>query len=100
MNNLNLAYPTSNVPNKVDLLLGADVIEDILLDNKMKDNGFGIRDSIFGWVVSGSVYSTGSNNVVSHMTTTPNCDSDKLLLKFWETKNVPETKHFLLDECR
>ena len=34
VNNLNLADPTFNVANKVDLLLGADVIEDILLDNK------------------------------------------------------------------
>ena len=58
VNNLNLADPTFNVPNKVDLLLGADVIEDILLDNKIKDNGLCIRDSVFGWVVSGPVYSS------------------------------------------
>ena len=100
VNNLNLADPTSNVPNKVDLLLGADVIEDILLDNKMKDNGLCIRDSVFGWVVSGPVYSSGSNNVVSHMTTTPNCDSDRFLLKFWEIESVAETRHLTLDERR
>ena len=96
VNNLNLADPTFNVPNKVDLLLGADVIEDLMLDNKIKDNGLCIWDSVFGWVVSGPVYSSGSNNVVSHMTTTPNCDSDQLLLKFWEIEGVPET----LDERR
>ena len=100
VNNLNLADPIFNVPNKVDVLLGADVIEDIMLDNKIKDNGLCIRDSVFGWVVSGPVYSSGSNNVVSHMTTTPNCDSGQLLLKFWEIESVPEFRHLTLDERR
>ena len=79
-------------------MLGADLIEYIMLDNKIKDNGLCIRDSVFVWVVSGPVYLSGSNNVVSHMTTTPNCDSDQLLLKFWEIESVPETRQLTLDE--
>ena len=59
-----------------------------------------IRNSIFGWDVSGPVYSCGSNNVVSHITTTPNCDSEKFLLIFWEILIVPETSHSTLDERR
>ena len=82
VNNLNKADPTFSVPNKVDLLLGADVIEDILLDNKLKDNGLCNWDSVFDWVVSGPVYSSGSNNVVSHMNSTPNCDSDSTTTPF------------------
>ena len=58
-------------------------------------SGFRIR-----LVVSGPVYSSGSNNVVSHMTTTPNYDSDQLLLKVWEIESVPETRHLPLDERR
>ena len=82
VNNLNKADPTFSVPNKVDLLLGADVIEDILLDNKLKDNGLCNWDSVFDWFVSGPVYSSGSNNVVSHMNSTPNCDSDSTTTPF------------------
>ena len=52
------------------------------------------------WVVSGPVYSSGSNNVVARMTTTPNCDSDQHLLKFWEIESVSETRHLTLDERR
>ena len=66
----------------------------------MKDNGLCIRGSVFDWGVSGPMYSSGSNNVVSHMTTTPNCDSDQLLLKFWEIQSVPETRHLTLEERR
>ena len=100
VNKLNLADPAFNVSNKVDLLLGADVIEDILLDNKIKDNCLCFRESVFGWVVSGPVYLSGSNNVVSHMTTTRNFDSYQLLLKFWEKESVPETRHLTMDERR
>ena len=34
------------------------------------------------------------------MTTTPNCDPDKPLLKFWEIESVSETRHLTLDERR
>ena len=34
------------------------------------------------------------------MTTTPNWDPDKLLLKFWEIESVSETRHLTLDERR
>ena len=100
VNNLNLADPTFNVPYMVDLSLGADVIEDLLLGNKIKDNGLCIPDSVIDWVVSGPVCSSGSNKVVSHLTTTPHCDSDQLLLNVWEIESVTETRHLTLDERR
>ena len=81
-------------------MIGADVIEEILLDNKIKDNDFCIRDSIFSWVVSGPVYSSGSSKVVFHMTTTSICESEKLLLKFWKIESVPETRHLTSVERR
>ena len=84
VSNLNLAAPLFNGLIKVYFLLVAYVIEDLMPVNKIKDKGLCIRDFVFGRVVSGPVYSSGGNNVVSYMTTTPNCDSDKPLLKIWE----------------
>ena len=81
VNNLNFADPTYNVLKILELLLGADAKENILLDNKVRDSGLCIRDSIFGWVVSGPVYSS-----VSHMTTTLNCDYDKSFWNFAKKK--------------
>ena len=43
-NHLNLADPSLNIPSKVDVLLGADVVEETLLENKIKDNGLYLRD--------------------------------------------------------
>ena len=59
-----------------------------------------IRDSIFGWVVLGPVYSSGSDKVVSHMTTTSTCESENFLLKFWEIESVPKTRLLTLYERR
>ena len=43
IHNLQLADPQFNVPGKIDILLGADVIEDVMLDNRIKDNGLHIK---------------------------------------------------------
>ena len=50
-----LADPTFNVWGKIDILLGADVLKDISLENRIRDNGAVIRESLFGWVVSGPI---------------------------------------------
>ena len=55
VNHLQLADLTFNVPGKIDISLGADVLEEVVLDNRIKDNDVVIRESLFGWVVSGPV---------------------------------------------
>ena len=40
-------------PGPVQLLLGADVYEDLFLDERRKAHGLHYRKSIFGWVVTG-----------------------------------------------
>ena len=83
--NLNIADPQFNVPSTIDVLLGADVIEEVMLDNRIKDNGVYLRESIFGWIVSGPVKTTTADFEVNyfscHVTMTPTTDS--LLSKFW-----------------
>ena len=62
VNHLQLADPTFNVPGKIDILLGADVLEEVMLDNRMKDNGVVIRESLFRWIVFGRVQKSESEN--------------------------------------
>ena len=56
VNNLHLAEPRFNVPGRVDILVGSDVLEEAKLDNRITDNGVVIPESIFGWIVSGPVH--------------------------------------------
>ena len=48
-----LADKNFNQPGPIQLLLGADVYEDLFLDERKKTLGIHYRKSIFGWVVSG-----------------------------------------------
>ena len=48
VNHLQLADLSFNVPGKIDIFLGADVNEEVMLDNRINDNGVVIRESLFG----------------------------------------------------
>ena len=101
LSTFNFSDPTF-IPGKIDILFVADVLEEIFLENRIRDNGVVIRESFFGWVVSGPVeemsnpldYTISSNvSVVSAETT------DDLPSKFWELENVPIKKHLSAEEA-
>ena len=101
INHLQLADPTFNVPGKIDILLGAEVLEEVMLDNRIKDNGVVIRESLFGWIVSGPVQKSQLENSFAILANTSliassSCTED-LISKFWEFESVPDKKH-LSDE--
>ena len=67
---LKLADPTFHLPGRVDLLLGCDIIPEIMLHDHLsgpKDTPIAMN-TIFGWAVLGKYSpqgSTQSDNVVS-----------------------------------
>ena len=102
VNHLQLADPTFNVPGKIDILLGADVLEEVMLDNRIKDNGVVIRESLFGWIVPGPVQKSESENSFPILANTSliassSCSED-LISKFWELESVPDKKHLSNEE--
>ena len=77
--NLNMADPQFNLPSTFDVLLGADLIEEVILDNRIKDNGVYLRESIICWFVSGPVETMTADFEVNyfscHVKTSPTTDS-------------------------
>lgn len=71
-------------PGRVDLLLGSNVVSDVLLDGVKKENGLVAQNTIFGWVVSGNaVANSPCTNLASmHM------QLDVMLQRFWEQEEV------------
>ena len=94
VNHLQLADLSFNVPGKIDILLGADVIEEVMLDNRINDNGVVIRESLFGWIFSGPVQKSESENSFpilanTSLIATSRCTED-IISKFWESEIVPD----------
>ena len=92
LSNITLADPDFATPGKIDLLLGADVYSDVLLNGRR----CGPRDTPtafetqFGWVLTGRTNASSANNhaVASHHTTI--VSGDDLIRKFWETEENPK----------
>ena len=53
MKSVTLADENFHQPGPVQVLLGADIYDDLILDERRKTHGLHYRKSIFGWVVTG-----------------------------------------------
>ena len=87
MKSVALADENFHQPGPVQLLLGADVYEDLFLDERRKAHGLHYRKSIFGWVVTG----------VLSQVRTYQCQSFQVaveldLARFWEIEEIPRVK--------
>lgn len=89
--NLELADPGFTTPGKIDILLGAEVYCDILLDGIIKHpkNNLLAQNTILGWVLSGRM-SQESTSARRHITSLHvQHKEDELLKLFWEVENEP-----------
>ena len=96
VHNLDFADPQLNTPRRIDILLGADLLEDLLLDNKSKINGLFLKESIYGSVVSRPA--AEKVLVVGYTTIIGPQETENLLRKFWEVETVPEGKLLTREE--
>ncbi|XP_072946166.1 uncharacterized protein [Epargyreus clarus] len=92
--NLPLADPTYATPDKIDMLLGAEVYGQILLDGivKQSEGSLIAQNTIFGWILSGRATrgleeSPRASFTGMHI----QVRDDDLLKKFWEMENEPNT---------
>ena len=97
LKDLPLADPTFAHPGEVDIIIGADIIEQVMDNHKRAiSNELFARKTVFGWVLCGKVPMRLINhsNVfhVSHITL------DEQLKKFWELEEVPKIKHWSKEE--
>lgn len=86
-------------PGRIDLLLGAAHIPNILLQGMHKVDGLIAQETIFGWVISGSVMSTAiiaTNQSCRHITL------ESALTRFWEQEESQSTSRLSVDdeECQ
>lgn len=91
LNGLTLADPTFAVPGPIDLLLGADVLSEVLLEGIRKGQlGQPIaQQTEFGWIVSGATLPARRipNSITGLVV---RADIDGILTNLWELNELPE----------
>lgn len=102
-----LSDPDFNIPSKIDMLLGADLYYDIILEGiyKLGKNLPVLQNTKLGWVIAGnapiSSYQrdfqncnrTAHSSVSMFVNTTDQPSSlETLVEKFWALEEVPQTK--------
>ncbi|CAH0729782.1 unnamed protein product, partial [Brenthis ino] len=97
-----LANPEYHTPNKIDILLGAEIYSQIIQEGiKRNLNGSLLaQDSAFGWIISGVCEVDSTSNIHSHTIVMHSyLEVDNMLKRFWELEaEPPVTKKMLTDD--
>ena len=91
---LQWADPHFMIPSEVDIIIGSNIYERILGDErKAITRTLFARNSLFGWVISGKVPEIETSSPqVFHMSL------DNQLQKFWELEEIPQVNHMSPEE--
>ncbi|XP_074036326.1 uncharacterized protein [Leptinotarsa decemlineata] len=99
--NLQLADPKFYCPGNIDILLGADVFSQIILNGKISgkcDEPYALN-TVLGYILIGK-----TNNHPPAITSSFFCEAyatnnvEKILKSFWEVESVPDTPHNTSDD--
>lgn len=97
---LSLADPNFNKSGKINMILGADVYADIIMNGfiKSENNAFVAQETEIGWILSGPV---GKNRIKAGQAVcmvAPTSEIDNKLQKFWEIEELAEQRVLTTDE--
>ncbi|XP_063833858.1 uncharacterized protein LOC135083024 [Ostrinia nubilalis] len=106
LGNLQLADPQFNMPNKIDLLLGANAFSQILKEGVQKspDGLLIAQNTSLGWIVSGIVKEYRKSSSIGHENPKisvmhAQINEDDALKRFWEIEEQPHsTKNMWTEE--
>ena len=97
--NLKLADPTFNTPSGIDMLIGVELYETIMLDARIKENNnVTYRDSLFGSVVIGGSPSVSIQTLTTCLSSLSSIPEEETLKNFWEIEDLPQSHHFTKEE--
>ena len=102
VNILHFADPRFNVPRRIDFLLGAYVLDEAMLDNRIKDNGVIIRESCFDWIVSRAVqkpaFEDKNPNFFNALSVVPSSNTENLFSNFGALESAPDKDYLSQEE--
>lgn len=98
LKNLRLADPTFNLKGQIDVLLGTDVVSEILKSGFIKGpKGTPMaQETTFGWIISGNIDPKYPTKTIKCLVSTKHDDQD--LSKFWEMEELHPKRNLTPDE--
>ena len=98
---LTLADPSFNLPGRIDLLLGQDIMPKLMRQGTLNSKDFNLyaQNTALGWVIGGYCNTPGQA-VTAHICCRASVDThtQDLLKAFWETEEPPSTRNSLSKE--
>ncbi|XP_058176692.1 uncharacterized protein LOC131291491 [Anopheles ziemanni] len=96
---ITFADPTFYTPDKVDLLIGAELFFDILKPSQLDlaDNLPRLQDSQFGWIVSGAIVEQQAT-IPARYSHHALVDIEKMIQQFWQIEEVPDVPERSIEE--
>lgn len=93
-----LADPNFHQPGHIDMLIGNEMFQDLMLSEKIKlPTGPTLRRTPFGWIIAGKTALAGTNqNVRCHLNTLS--DMKNQMEKFYNLEDYKNGKRFLTSE--
>ena len=87
LTNVRLADAAFGSPAGIDIILGSDVFEQVVLSERIQYDSIFLRNTIFGWVVSGRAEPVPARDAAASLYHV-SCE-DTQLRKLWELDHVP-----------
>ncbi|XP_057662250.1 uncharacterized protein LOC130897427 [Diorhabda carinulata] len=88
-----LSDPSFGCPQEVDLLLGANIFWDLLLNEKIKLGNNMLVNTVFGWIVTGALPIDNNKTIMCNLSS--HIPEDDQLKKFWEIEEIKGSNQFL-----
>nr|XP_022903870.1 uncharacterized protein LOC111416149 [Onthophagus taurus] len=95
---VHLADPRFFISRKIDILLGAQIFYELILDGQIKLDTITLRESHFGWLVTGTLPTV--NHVTCHQTFHNVNNIEISVEKWWEMDDAGEETDFSLEELK
>ncbi|GFT68058.1 integrase catalytic domain-containing protein [Trichonephila clavipes] len=85
--NIRYADAEFNIPKRIDILLGGEIFYELLKSKQIKlhDNSIILQDSVFGYIVTGSIQNEPSNYYFCNFIQD---QVDRNLTKFWDLEAI------------
>jgi len=97
---ITLADPSFDTPQRIDMLLGAEIFFDLMSTGQLRPilHGPIFKNTTLGWIVSGSVSNTERKTHTASVSMVSLCNLEEQIARFWQLEEVKNDSVLSLEE--